>query len=157
MIGRWLVLIILWVALWGEVSLVNIATGFIVAVILSLLFPGSRRSKHKIRIVPATMFFFYMLRSIIIASWAVILAVLSPNENRRHAEIIRIKLESTSTLIRAVVANTISLTPGTVIVSVDPETSVMDIHVLGKIDPERFRNQINKHEQRVMAFIEEKK
>jgi len=157
MIGRWLVLIVLWVALWGEVSLVNIATGFIVAVVLSLLFPGSRRSKHKIRIIPATMFFFYMLRSIIVASWTVIVAVLFPNEKRRHVEIIRIKLESTSTLIRAVIANTISLTPGTVIVSIDAETSVMDIHVLGRIDPERFRNQINKHEQRVMAFIEEKK
>jgi multicomponent Na+:H+ antiporter subunit E len=157
MIGRWLVLIVLWVALWGEVSIANIATGLIVAVALSILFPGSRRSKHRIRIIPATMFFFYMLRSIIAASWTVILAVLVPNQKRRHVEIFRIKLESTSTLIRAVIANTISLTPGTVIVSVDPDTSVMDIHVLGQIDPERFRKQINRHEQRVMAFIEEKK
>jgi multicomponent Na+:H+ antiporter subunit E len=156
MIIRWLILTIIWVALWGEVSVVNIVTGLAAAILLSVFFPGSRSTKHRIRIIPAVSFFIYMLRSITVASWTVIVAVLLPNEKRRHVEIIRIKVESTSTLIRAVIANTISLTPGTLIIAIDPDTAVMDIHVLGLSNTPKFHEYIRRHEQRVAAFIVEK-
>jgi len=157
MIGRSLVLLALWIALWGEISVANIITGVIVISALAALFPGKLRSSHRIRIVPAISFFFYMARSIIAASWDVIRAVLVPNEQRRHAEIIHVHLNSTSPLIRAVTANTISLTPGTVIVSINPETADMEIHVLGKTNSAEFQNAIHAHEDRVAAFIVEKK
>ena len=91
------------------------------------------------------------------ASWNVILAVLLPNEHRRHVEVIQVHLNSTSTLVRAVTANTISLTPGTVIVSIDSDTATMEIHALGKTDGEEFQKAIHAHEDRVAAFILEKK
>ena len=157
MIGRSLVLLILWIALWGEISVANVITGVVVISALAVLFPGKLRSSHRIRIIPAVSFSFYMLRSIITASWDVIRAVLVPNEQRRHAEIIHVHLKSTSSLVRAVTANTISLTPGTIIVSIDSETADMEIHVLGKTDSAEFQNAIHAHEDRVAAFIVEKK
>lgn len=157
MIGRSLVLLILWIALWGELSIANVITGGVVIFALAILFPGKLRNSHHIRIFPAISFFFYMVRSITTASWDVIRAVLVPNEQRRHAEIIHVHLNSTSPLVRAVTANTISLTPGTVIVSIDSETADMEIHVLGKTDSGEFQNAIHAHEDRVAAFIVEKK
>lgn len=157
MIGRSVVLLILWIALWGELSIANVITGVVVIIALAVLFPGKRHSNHRIRLLPAISFFFYMLRSIIAASWDIIRAVLAPNDQRRHAEIIHVHLNSTSPLIRAVTANTISLTPGTVIVSINPDTADMEIHVLGKTDSAEFQNAIHAHEDRVAAFIVEKK
>lgn len=157
MIGRSVVLLILWIALWGELNIANVITGVVVIIALAVLFPGKRRSNHRIRLLPAISFFFYMLRSIIAASWDIIRAVLAPNDQRRHAEIIHVHLNSTSPLIRAVTANTISLTPGTVIVSINPDTADMEIHVLGKTDSAEFQNAIHAHEDRVAAFIVEKK
>ena len=157
MIGRSLILLVLWIALWGELTIANVITGVVVIAALAILFPGKLRSSHSIRLLPAVSFFFYMVRSIVVASWDVIRAVLIPNEKRRHAEIFHVHLKSTSPLIRAVTANTISLTPGTVIVSIDTDTADMEIHVLGKTDSAEFQNAIHAHEDRVAAFIVEKK
>jgi multicomponent Na+:H+ antiporter subunit E len=156
MIGRVVVLVVLWVALWGEISGANILTGLLFAGVLVLAFPGPRYSRHSIRVFPAMSFFVYMLRSIVLSSWSVILSILAPNEQRRHAEIIRVQLRSSSELVRAVTANTISLTPGTVVVAVDPETSMVDIHVLGFSNTQQFHDSIHAHEERVMKFIVEK-
>jgi multicomponent Na+:H+ antiporter subunit E len=156
MIARWLVLIAIWVALWGEISIVNILTGLLVAGALSVFFPGSPSSSHRIRPIAAISFFFYMLRSIVLSSWAVIAAVLFPTEQRRHAEIIRVSLNGTSNLVAAVTANTISLTPGTVVIALDTEAGFLDIHVLGHYDSEEFQKIIHDHARRVAAFIVEK-
>ena len=156
MITRSLVLLVIWIALWGEVTLANVITGIAVIITLALLFPGVRRTQHRIRIIPAVKFFFYMFWSITTASWDIIMAVLFPTEKRRHAEIIHVHLNSTSKLVRAVTANTISLTPGTVIVSINADTANMEIHVLGKTDSAEFQQAIHDHEGRVAAFIVEK-
>lgn len=156
MIGRSLVLLVLWIALWGEATVANFITGIVVIAGLTILFPGKLRSAHRIKLIPAISFFLYMVRSIVAASWNVILSVLFPNEQRRHAEIIRVRLNSTSPLIRAVIANTISLTPGTVIISIDNDSGIMQIHVLGKSDGEEFQQTIHAHEDRVAAFIVER-
>lgn len=157
MIGRWLVLIIIWVALWGEISVVNILTGLLMVAVLSALFPGPLQSSHRIRPMAAMSFFFYMLRSIVMSSWDIIIAVLFPTAERRHAEVIRVSLTSKSPLVKAIAANTISLTPGTVVVAVDPEGNFFDIHVLGRYNSEEFHQQIHDHQRRIDAFIVEKK
>lgn len=156
MISRLLILTLIWVALWGDFSVANIITGIVIAIALSVLFPGIRHSTHRIRIIPAIGFALYMLKSITVASWDVILAVLAPNETRRHVEVITVSLHSKSPLIRAITANTISLTPGTVITSMNLDSATMDIHVLGKTDGDDFQNSIHAHEARVEAFIVEK-
>jgi multicomponent Na+:H+ antiporter subunit E len=156
MIGRWLVLILIWVALWGDVSLVNALTGLFMAATLSVLFPGPLRQAHRVRPVAAMSFFFYMLRSIVLSSWDVIIAVLLPTEQRRHAEVIRVSLISKSQLVNAIAANTISLTPGTVVISVDPEGNFFDIHVLGHYNTKEFHQLIHDHQRRITNFIVEK-
>lgn len=156
MITRSLVLLIIWIALWGEITLANVITGLGVIIALAVLFPGVRRSQHRIRVIPAVKFFFYTLWNITSASWNIIVAVLFPNEQRHHAEIVHVHLNSTSKLVRAITANTISLTPGTVIVSINSDTADMEIHVLGKTDSAEFQQAIHAHEDRVAAFIVEK-
>ena len=156
MINRIVVLAAIWVALWGEITAANVIMGIVAAVALSVFFPGSRTTKHKIRLIPAISFAMYMLGSIASASWNVIISVLMPNDTRRHVEVITVSLHSRSSLVRAVTANTISLTPGTVIVSMNPDISTIDIHVLGKTNSDDFQNSIHAHEARVEAFIVEK-
>lgn len=157
MTGRWLGLIVIWVALWGNVSLVNVLSGLFMAAALSILFPGPLRHGHRIRPIAAMSFFFYMLRSIVLSSRDVIIAVLLPNEQRRHAEVIRVSLISKSQLVNAIAANTISLTPGTVVISIDPEGHYFDIHVLGHYDTKEFHQLIHNHQRRISNFIVEKK
>ena len=88
MIARSFALLIIWIALWGELNLANVITGVLVITALTMLFSGLRRREHKIRVLPAISFFFYMLRSIVASSWDIIVAVLFPTEQRRHSEIV---------------------------------------------------------------------
>jgi multicomponent Na+:H+ antiporter subunit E len=156
MIGRWFALLLLWIALWGDISVVNIITGLLITAGLSLFFPGSLHSRHRIRLFPALTFFAYMLRSIVTSSWEIILSVLRPTEQRRHVEIVTVSLASHSALVQSVTANTISLTPGTIVLSINHDNSTMDIHVLGYYDSPDFQNHIHQHQKRVAAFIVEK-
>lgn len=142
-----------WVFLWGDVSVGNLAAGIVIAIAVELAFPRGAPVRHRIRPVAASVFGAHMTWNIVVASLRVMAAVLRPTEANRRVSMIDVALTSSSPSVRSVTVNTISLTPGTLTIDLDPESHVITVHVLGQVDEEEFRRMITAHEQRIEKWL----
>ena len=122
---RAVLLIAVWVALWGEVSVGNVVSGVLVVAGTDLLFPGGPQvvtadEEGTFRPLPAARFAAVFAWALVTATWQVAVAVARPR--LRLAEgIVAVPLVSRSPVIATFVANAISLTPGTLTIEVsDP-------------------------------------
>ena len=156
MIVRNMTLLIVWVAMWGELSVANVASGVLMIAALSVLFPtGDRRARlaHRVHPLGALRFGGRLFVDLVVSSWNVAVAVVAPNADRIHTEVFDVALTTTSPLVAAIVSNSITLTPGTMTVDI-AETDrgfALRVHALGRAEPVAFREQIRDLERRVVA------
>ncbi len=153
MIVRSLALLVVWIALWGELSVANVVSGVITIGLLTLLFPATKGNGHRLHPLGAVRLVGSVLASLVLSTWQVVLAVLRPTPERVHAEVIMVALDTRSPLVAAIVANSITLTPGTMTVDLDAATFELHVHVLGRVDHDEFRADVRSLEQRVVAAV----
>lgn len=153
MIVRSAALLLIWLALWGEVSIANLASGVVVVALLNWLFVEDLASTYRVRIVPAAQLLGYVGWSLVVSSARVVAAVLLPTPQRTVTSVQQVQLESGSTFIGSIVANAITLTPGTMSLELDPDSLTLSVHVLGEVEPEAFRRGILELEQRVVRAV----
>ena len=153
--GRAAALVAMWVALQGEVTVGNVVGGIIVVGCIEALFPMGRRAEHRLRPWGAARFAAVLARDLVVSSWQVVVAVVRPNADRIHTEVISVDIETRSSLVASLVANAITLTPGTMTVEIEPTPGGhrLAVHVLGRIDPDEFRDQVSALERRVVAAV----
>ncbi len=138
--------LIVWLALWGEVSVVNVASGMLVVAILALLFRPTPREHtlHPLALVRLLAVFVWRLLS---SSATVVLTVLAPTPARLRSGVVGVALSHPSRLVATIVADAISLTPGTLTLearyagdedgggdATEGTPPVLYIHVLGLAD-----------------------
>ncbi|MCX6519036.1 MAG: Na+/H+ antiporter subunit E [Actinobacteria bacterium] len=153
--GRAAALVAMWVALQGEVTVGNVVGGIVVVGCIEALFPMGRRAEHRFHPWGAARFAAALARDLVVSSWQVAVAVVRPDADRIHTEVISVDIETRSSLVASLVANAITLTPGTMTVEIEP-TPVghrLAVHVLGRIDPDGFRDQVSALERRVVAAV----
>ena len=153
MIDRFIALIITWVALWGDFTVANVATGIVVAGALFFLFPTPDRVDHRINIVGMVKFLVRFFIDIVQSSFSVALAVLFPNEKRLKVKTVAVQLHTRDPFITTVICNAMTLTPGTMTVAIDDKTLVMHVHVLGDIDAATVQHEVHELEKRVLAAL----
>jgi len=153
MIVRSTALLLIWLALWGEVSIANLASGVVVVPLLNWLFVEDLASTYRVRIVPAVRLLGFVGWSLVVSSARVVAAVLLPTPQRTVTSVQQVQLESGSTFIGSIVANAITLTPGTMSLELDPDSLTLSVHVLGEVEPETFRRGILELEQRVVRAV----
>ena len=140
-IVRIVALAAIWVALWGEVTFANIVFGAIVAVAVSVAFPPlDDVNGNGIRPLSTARLGTRFALNLVQSTWSVVIAVLRP-KLVLHQAIVAVPLRTADPVIVTMVANGISLTPGTLTVDVGPEPSpgegrVLYVHALtlGDID-----------------------
>lgn len=155
MIPRSFVLLVLWVALWGELSVANVASGVVVIAIITWLFGGDAPGAYLLRPWGAMKAFAFVGWSLVTSSVQVARAVLLPSPSRVATSIQQVQLAGESPFIAAIVANAITLTPGTMSLEVDAPSRTISVHVLGEVDPAEFRASVLKLEQVISgAFTE---
>jgi multicomponent Na+:H+ antiporter subunit E len=152
--------LVVWLALWGEISVANVASGVVVVVILALLFrPDPRGHRlHPFALVRLLGVFVWRLVS---SSATVVLAVIAPTPARLRSGVVGVELSHPSTLVATIVADAISLTPGTLTLEAryaDGGSSasappVLYIHVLGLSDPAAIRDDVRRLERLVVSAI----
>lgn len=121
-------LVIVWVALWGDVSLANVLSGLVVAVGVTVLAPLPRAGRTTVaRPLAAGRFLLVLIGELVVASLAVARLTLLP-AGRRRTDIIAFRVADTSPVVVTLVANAISLTPGTL--TLDVAGSTLYVHVL---------------------------
>ena len=135
-------LVIVWVALWEDASAANLLSGLAVGSMLILVFPMRPRGvPGKFRPVPAIRFAGYFVWKLVEASAVVTWEVLTPT-NRINEGIVAIPIRGVSDTLTTLVANAISLTPGTLTLEVRQEPTVLYVHVLHLSDIEAVRREV---------------
>lgn len=147
----WFVVIALWVALWGEPSIGNPLGGAAVATLLAVLFhPGRRERLGVLRPVAALRFIWYVLVSLTRSTASVAWEVLTPTDRTRPG-ILAVQLPSATPVVLTAVTTAIGLTPGTVVVDVGHNPTVLYVHVLHLSEPSLVRHDIARLEALALA------
>lgn len=121
----------LWVMLWRDISVANLVSGILVAVLVTVLYPLAPTGErvHTIRPLPLLIFIAYFGRALLVSNVVVARTILSPT-NRVRTGILRLPIPGCSDLVTTLVANAITLTPGTMTIDVHESPRVLYIHVL---------------------------
>ena len=158
-LNRWPMLLwmtVLWVLLWGDLTLANVLAGFGVAVLLVLLAPMPAVGYAGRVSIPGVVWLIArFILDVLLASVEVSKMALHP---RRGPEggVIRIRLRSESDLILTLTGVFTSLVPGSIIVEAHRLTGTLYVHVLdlptsGGV--ETFRRQVLIQERRLLYAL----
>lgn len=144
---RWatlLVLILVWIALWGDVSIANVLGGTAVAVAV-LLFARQVKPRpvENLDPVAALRYARTFAAQLVIATWQVTKAVVRPDTI--HPGILAIPLHHASDAVVTLVANSITLTPGTLTLEIErraDDVAVLYVHALDLSDADAVREDV---------------
>ena len=150
---RSIVLLVVWVALWGDLTVANVVSGVVVVALLAIVVPTSAAPGHVPNPVAMVVLGWHVLVDLVVSSLTVARAVVRPTPERTITAVLPVPLSTRSPLVASIVANAITLTPGTMTVDVDPDTFVLQVHVLGTVDADEFREDIAVLERRVAAAV----
>lgn len=119
-----------WVALWEDLTWANALGGVAAAVAVTWVVPLTeadfdRRLRPLALLKLAVHFSWKLAEASAILAWE----VLTPR-NRINAAVVSIPLTTRSPGVATLVANMVSLTPGTLTLDVDAETMTLFVHVL---------------------------
>ena len=142
-----------WVALWGRLSWANVLWGVVIALFLLWLVPDRTAPTARLRAVAVLRLTAYMVANLVSSSLAVVVTVLRPTPERRASRVLEVRLRTGSPLVTTVVANSITMTPGTMTLTADPDSHVLRVHVIGRVDPDRFAADIDRLERLVAAAL----
>jgi multicomponent Na+:H+ antiporter subunit E len=125
-----------WVGLWGSLTVANVLGGVVVAVVLLVLLPlPAVASRNVVRPLGVLRFVAYFAVDLVRASVQVLVLVLRPRGELRQA-VVAIQAVGTSDQLLTLLANAISLTPGTLTLEVDRPRRVLYVHLL-QLDADR--------------------
>jgi multicomponent Na+:H+ antiporter subunit E len=143
-------LVVAWVALWGDATAANVASGVGVALTLLALFPLRRSTRPgRFRPLEALRFFGYFLSKLIEANAVVAWEVVTPR-NRINEGIVAVPVSGASDVLVSVVASAISLTPGTLTIEIHTDPHVLFVHVLHLHDIDTVRRDVTRLERYVL-------
>ncbi len=128
----WLTLV--WVALWGEVSVFNLVSGLLVAIAVGLVFPLPRLGMHlRVRPLRLAWLVLHFLGDVVVASAQVAWTTLQFGRQPVNA-VIEVDLRTHSDFVLTVVAEMVSLVPGSLVVEARRATHTLFLHVLDARD-----------------------
>lgn len=143
-----------WLLLQGEWSTANLLGGAALATVLLVMFPLARpQVAHVIHPWQLLRFIAFVLYSLVMSNWAVIKVIVNPTDDALRSGIVRIRLETESPLTSTIVANAITLTPGTMTLTARLDPAELHVHVLSLGDLDEFRASVHDLERRTTAAI----
>lgn len=127
-------LTVVWVGLWGSLTAANVLGGLVLAVVLLLLLPLPEvPAEGGVRPAALARFVLVFLWELVKASATVVVQVLRPRGGLRQA-VIAVPVTAVSDRLLTLLANAVSLTPGTLALEVDRPRAVLYVHVLNVRD-----------------------
>jgi multicomponent Na+:H+ antiporter subunit E len=150
------VLVTVWMLLWGVISWANLISGLVVSAVVLTVFPlppvtfaGRPRPLALLR------FAWRFLAVLVIASAQLAVLAFRFGHQPRSA-IIRVPLRVPSDLVLTLTGEAVSLVPGSLIVDTDQASTTLYIHVIGVHDRaavEEFRRSVYDVEARIVRAI----
>lgn len=149
-------LTVVWVALWEQLTWANVLGGLAASAAVVAFVPprrpvGPRLGFRPLRALWLGLYFLWKLTE---ASAFLAFEVVTPR-NRVRPAIVSVDLSTSSHAIATLVANLVSLTPGTLTLEVDEETLTLYIHVLHLSTFEGLREDVLSFERLSLAAFPE--
>lgn len=134
--------VVVWCALWGDVSMPNVLWGAVATTATLWLVPiADRPGELAIRPGAALRFVAWFAWALVRASAVVAWEVVTPT-NDINEGIVAVPLSTDAPGLVTLIANTISLTPGTLTIEVGSEPPTLYVHVLHLRDLEDVRADV---------------
>ncbi len=150
----WLTLV--WVLLWGDLSVANVVAGAALATLVVVVFPlPALRMRLKVRPLWLVWLIVHFLGSVVLATVQVAWTTVSFWRVPRNA-VIRVTLLTSSDFVLTVVAELTSLVPGSIVLEADRAAHSLYIHVLDvhtRADVEKVRAATMALERRVVMAL----
>ena len=149
-------LALLWLLLWGTFSWGNLVNGLLVGVVVTTVFPlpdahvGGRLHLGALLSLVGRFAVDVVLASVTVA-WLAVRPGPPP-----VSSVVAVEVRSSSELVLTVLTEVLSLVPGSLIIEVDPRTSVVVAHVLDAGDDQavaQFRERVREVEARVIRAL----
>jgi multicomponent Na+:H+ antiporter subunit E len=149
-------LVVLWMVLWGQFTWLSLATGIVVALIVTRVFylPPVELS-GRINLWYTLVFLVHFFLDVAVASFQVAFQALSPRRVPRSS-VIGIQLRTRSDLVMTLDAIAMSLVPGSLVVEADRERSILYLHTFAtesQEDVEAMRRKVLVVEARIVRAI----
>lgn len=150
----WLTLV--WVALWGSLSPITVVGGVAVATVVCVAFPlPPLRMSIRVRPLRLVWLVLHFLGDVVVASVEVAWKTLQLHHQPRNA-VIEVDLRTHSDFVLTIVAEMVSLVPGSLVVEARRSTHTLFLHVLDARDlagVEKMRAQVFALERRVVLAL----
>jgi multicomponent Na+:H+ antiporter subunit E len=135
-------LVLVWMTLWGDISVANAVSGVLVGGALLVLFPtagpGPMGVLRPLKALRFAVYFLYKLaESSVVVAWE----ILTPTE-RINEGIVEVPVTGASDAVVTLVANATSLTPGTLTLEVRRDPPTLYVHVLHLRSIEETRREV---------------
>lgn len=131
----------IWAAVTGTFNLANLIIGFLLGyLVLVIAAPATDYRSYTRRMRKGVFFIFYFLKELLVSSVRVAIDVIRPSFNM-HSGIVAIPLTAESDFEKTMLANCISLTPGTLSIDMSDDGKTLYIHAMyinnGNVDAVR--------------------
>lgn len=133
----------LWMVLWRSTTLATLVTGILLAVALTWVVRRghTHRERHRVRPLALLRYLGHMAVALVRSNVQLAYEVLTPTDYTKPG-LLEVRLAPSSELVLTVIANSITLTPGTMTLGLDADTSTLVIHVLHLRDVDQARAEI---------------
>lgn len=137
-----LLLAMIWTAMTGNLTLPNLVAGFVFAyLVLFALRPFFGATGYFRKLPKAVGFVLYFVKEMLVSSVRVAWDVITP-AHRSRPGIVAIPLEAQTPMEITLLANAITLTPGTLSLDLSEDQRVLYIHAMFVDDPDALRREI---------------
>jgi multicomponent Na+:H+ antiporter subunit E len=145
-VNLFVLLFLIWLMLTGSTDPVNLVVGLVLAAIFAIIFGKNSMVFGKLRFTPKM--FYYSFLYLIVFLWELIksnvrvaLMVISPSLPINPG-IIKVKTKLKSPMGRMILANSITLTPGTLTIDIKEDTFYIHWIDVKTLDPEKAGQEI---------------
>ena len=131
-----------WMFLTGDLDFTNFVEGFLISFAIILIIKSTNGSDNYLMKIPKVIsFIFYFIYELIVANLKVAKDILTPTHLMKPA-IIAYDLEAKTDLEITLLANLITLTPGTLSLDVSKDKKTLYVHAMYVERAEETRNEI---------------
>lgn len=144
----------LWILLWRDPSGGNVVGGLLAAALVLVMFParGPEQRDHTLRPVRLVQFVGWFAWQLLVANLVVAREVVT-RRDRIRSGIVEVPVHGCSDLVVTIVADAITLTPGTMTLEISRDPPALYVHVLHLYDLDRVRRDIRTLQRLVVGAI----
>lgn len=145
---------VIWVLLWGDLSLANLVSGFLLGLLITWVFPLPPIDFHgRFRLWPHTKLIAILLFDLVRSSFVVAAQAFHFGHTMRNA-VVRVDLKTHSDLYLTLTSELVSLVPGSLVMEARRQESVVYLHVMDVRSPADIadaRRKVLQAEERVVS------